>query len=140
MLFSVKIAYYPTIFFFFLFILFPLLCGVDDIHLHHHVVRSYTSSPDRPFIPRPALEPSSVRSSSQPSPLHFHFHRTLSYIVLVSSHHMPIYITLAMPINEFVEGNSRLLLIFRTTTVIGRNTTKLPTICHQTSKQTRGRQ
>ena len=49
----------------------------DDICLH--LARSYTSSSD--FV-----QPSSLRSSFVPC----HFHRPPSYVVLLSSHHMPI--------------------------------------------------
>ena len=37
-----------------------------------------------------SIQPSSLRPSSLPSPLYFHFHRHPSYVVLLSSHHMPI--------------------------------------------------
>ena len=74
----------------FVFILFPLLCGVNDIRLH--VARSYTSSPDNPFsLISPSLcQLSSLRPSSLPSPLYFNFHRPPSYLMLLSSQHMPI--------------------------------------------------
>ena len=36
------------------------------------------------------VQPSFLRSSSRPSPLYFHFHRTPSYVVFLSSHHMPL--------------------------------------------------
>ena len=63
--------------FFFLFFLFQLYVGsmYDDIRLH--VTRSYTSPADSPFffyiIPN-SVQPSSLRSSSLPSPLYFHYH------------------------------------------------------------------
>ena len=60
----------------------------DDIRLH--VARSYTSSADSPFslISLYFVQPSSLRYSSLPSPLHLHFHRPPSYVVFLSSHHM----------------------------------------------------
>ena len=63
------------------FILFPLLCG------------SYTSSADSLFLISSvtnSVQPSSLRSSSLPSLLYFHSHHPPSYVVLLSSHHMPI--------------------------------------------------
>ena len=72
---------------FFLIIVFPLLCGVD--------VRCHTPpcSTVVHFLPTQSLlfdigthsvQPSSLRPSSLPS------HRPPSYVVLLSSHHMPI--------------------------------------------------
>ena len=62
----------------------------DDIRLH--VARSYTSSADSPFslISLYFVQPSSLRSSSLSSPLHLHFHRPPSYVLFLSSHHIPI--------------------------------------------------
>ena len=63
----------------------------DDIRLH--LARSYTSSSDGPFPFISSLtlfQPSSLRSSSLPSRLYFHFHRPPSHVVLLSSHYMPV--------------------------------------------------
>ena len=79
---------------FFSFILFPLYVGsmYDDISLH--VARSYTSSAYSPFSLMLSFNLSnhnySLRSSSLPSPLYFHYHRPPPYAVFLSSHHMPI--------------------------------------------------
>ena len=84
---------WKSLFFNFLFILFPLSCGVD--------VRWHTSPCGMVivFISRQSLlfdiilyfvQPSSLRSSSLPSPLYFNFHRPPSNAVFLHSHHMPI--------------------------------------------------
>ena len=56
------------------------------------VARSYTSSADSPFSLMSFfyVQPSSLRFSSLPSPLYFHYHRPLSYSVFLSSHPTPI--------------------------------------------------
>ena len=56
-----------------------------------HVARSYTSSPDSPFsfISSLTLSNHSLRPSSLPPPLYFHFHHTPSYVVLLSSDQVP---------------------------------------------------
>ena len=72
--------------------LFLLLCGVD-------VWYTPPCSTVIHFVSRQSLlfdvilhivQPSSLRSSSLPSPLYFHFHHPPSDAVLLSSHHMPI--------------------------------------------------
>ena len=64
---------------------------------HHTVVVFYASG--IVFLRRHSLlfdiilysvQPSSLRYSSLPSPLYFHFHRPPSYAVFLSCHHMPI--------------------------------------------------
>ena len=73
--------YYWCFFFLFLFILFPLLCRI--IHfLPRQSILFY-------IIPH-SVQSSSLRSSSLPSPLYFHFHHPPSYAVILSSHHMHI--------------------------------------------------
>ena len=57
----------------------------DDI-LCLHVARSYTSSAYSPF----SLIASSLRYSSLPSTLYFHFHLLSSNVVFLSSHRMSI--------------------------------------------------
>ena len=67
----------------------------DDIRLH--VALSYVDIISRQsllfyviLLLLYCVQPSSLRSSSLPSPLYFHYHRPPSYIVFLSSHHMPI--------------------------------------------------
>ena len=60
----------------------------DDIRLH--VARPYISSADIFDIILCFVQPSSLRYSSLPSPLYLHFHRPPSYVVFLSSHHIPI--------------------------------------------------
>ena len=59
-----------------------------------HVARSYTSSADSQSLLFDIIlyfvQPSSLRSSSLPSPLYLHFHRPPPYVVFLSSHHKPI--------------------------------------------------
>ena len=58
-----------------------------------HVARSYTSSARQSLLFDITLyfvQSSSLRSSSLHSPLYFHFHCFPSYVVFLSSHHMPI--------------------------------------------------
>ena len=79
--------------FFFFFILFPLSGGVD-VRLHTppcctvvHIISQQSLLFDVILY---FVQPSSLRSSSLPSPLYFHYHCPPSYVVFFSSHHMPI--------------------------------------------------
>ena len=78
---------------FFSFILFPLLCGVD-VRWHTppfgtivHIISWQSSLFD---IILYFIQPYYLRPSSRPSPLYFHYHRHPSYVVFISSHHLPI--------------------------------------------------
>ena len=91
---------------FFLFILFPRLCGVDV--LWHTPPFSTVIL----FLPRQSLlfdiivhivQPSSLRPSSLHYPLYFHCHCPSSSVVLLSSHHMPI--ALQPPFLDFLCDN-----------------------------------
>ena len=73
--------------------LIPTLCGVD-VRWHTppcsmvvHIISRQSLLFDVILY---FVQPSSLRSSSLPSPLYFHYHRPPSYVVLLSSHHMPI--------------------------------------------------
>ena len=44
-----------------------------------------------------SVQPSSLRPSSVPSPLYFHFHRPPSYVVLLSSHHIAHTTSISFP-------------------------------------------
>ena len=77
----------------FLFILFPLLCGVD-VRWHSPPSSTVVHITGRQSLLFDVIlyfvQPSSLRPSSIPCSLYFHFHRPPSYAVLLSSHHMPI--------------------------------------------------
>ena len=66
------------------------------------VAQLYTSSPRNPFslISALSVQSSSLRHSSHPSPLYFHFHRPPFFVVLLPSHHMPI--LLQPPFQDFI--------------------------------------
>ena len=82
-----------TLIFLFSFTLLPRLCGVD-VRLHtppcstvvHIIIRQSIIYDVILYL----VQPSSLRSPSLPSPLYFHYHRSPSYVVFLSSHHMPI--------------------------------------------------
>ena len=78
------------IFFFFFFILFPILGGgrcTITCSMVVHIIRRQSLLFD---IILYFVQSSSLRPSSLPSPLYFHYNRTPSYIVFLSSDHMPI--------------------------------------------------
>ena len=64
----------------------------DDIRLHVapfvHIISQQSLLFD--VIILYFVQPSSLRSSSVPSPLYFHYICSPSYVVFLSSHHMPI--------------------------------------------------
>ena len=78
---------------FFSFILFPLLCGVD-VRRHTPPCSSVIHIISRQSLLFDVIlhfvQPSSLRSSSLPSPLYFHYHCPPSCVVFLSSHHMPV--------------------------------------------------
>ena len=79
------------------FILFPILCGLNVrcttvVHFLPRQSLLFESTPH-------SIQPSSLRSSSLPSP--FHFHRPPSYVELLSSHHMPIPLQPTFPFFAF---------------------------------------
>ena len=88
-----QIKMQSSVLFFFSFILFPLLCGVDILwHTPPCSTVVHIISRQSPLfdVILNFVQPSSLRSSSLPSPLYFHYHRPPSYVVFISSHHMSI--------------------------------------------------
>ena len=75
---------------FFSFILIPLLCGIDVYTPCSTVVHIISRQSLLFDVILYFVQPSSLRSSALPSPLYFHYHRPPSYVVFLSSHHMPI--------------------------------------------------
>ena len=72
----------------------------DDIR--RHVARSHSSTADSPFHHFVGTPP--IRPSSLPSTLYFDFHRPPSYVVLLSSRHMPI--PLQPPFLDFISDST----------------------------------